>query len=143
MVKYAYCNICKKEIDNPSRKPMETFHKVLWVLLIIASLGIGLIAYLIYIINKPKQYCPTCITKLKFSKEPFVSKEEDESIPRTPKEKVLKKAGKELPPKKKPDEKEEKVKEEKEEKIDDTFCPFCGEDISSSEKRCPYCGSKL
>jgi DNA-directed RNA polymerase subunit RPC12/RpoP len=142
MTKYAYCTVCKKEVENPSRKPITTFHKVLWVLLSIATVGIGAIIYLIILANKPKIYCPTCFTKLKFSKESYDTEKEEE--PKTPKEKILKKAGKrEDIAKKKPKSVTKEGEEGKIEKIEDTFCPFCGEDISSSEKRCPYCGSKL
>ena len=142
MTKYAYCTVCKKEMENPSRKPITTFHKVLWVLLSIATVGIGAIIYLIILANKPKIYCSTCFTKLNFSKEHFETEKEEE--PKTPKEKILKKIGKkEEGAKKKPKVIKKEGEEGKVEKIDDTFCPFCGEDISSSEKRCPYCGSKL
>jgi len=142
MTKYAYCTVCKKEVENASRKPITTFHKVLWVLLSIATVGIGAIVYLIILSNKPKIYCPTCFTKLKFSKEPFETEKEEE--PKTPKEKIIKKVGKkEEGAKKKPKGVKREGEKGKVEKIDDTFCPFCGEDISSSETRCPYCGSKL
>ena len=143
MAKYAYCNVCKEEIEKPSRKPLTTFHKVLWVLLSIGTVGIGAIIYFIIAANKPKIYCPTCFTKLTFSKESFKVKKEEEEL-KTPKEKILRKAEKEKEVKKKktkPKRKEDTNGEDK--KIDDTFCPFCGEDISSSETRCPYCGSKL
>lgn len=143
MAKYAYCTVCKEEIEKPSRKPITTFHKVLWVLLSIATVGIGAIIYLIIAANKPKIYCSTCFTKLTFSKEPFKAKKEEEE-PKTPKEKILQKAEKEKEAtKKKPKVKKKEGIEGEEKKIDDTFCPFCGEDISSSETRCPYCGSKL
>ena len=142
MPKYAYCSVCKKEVENPSRSPITTFHKVLWVLLSIATVGIGAIIYLIIIYNKPQIYCPTCFTKLKFSKEHFETEKEEE--PKTPKEKILKKAGKkEEIAKKKPKARKSESEGGEDKKIEDTFCPFCGEDISSSEKRCPYCGSKL
>ena len=143
MAKYAYCTVCKEEIENPSRKPLTTFQKVLWVLLSIGTVGIGAIVYLIIAANKPKIYCPTCITKLTFSKEPLKTKKEEEE-PKTPKEKILRKAEKEKEAtKKKPKVKKKESIDGEDKKVDDTFCPFCGEDISSTETRCPYCGSKL
>ena len=142
MTKYAYCTVCKKEVENPSRKPITTFHKVLWVLLSIATVGIGAIIYMIILANKPKIYCPTCFTKLKFSNEPFETEKEEE--PKTPKEKILRKAGKKAEvAKKKPKLRKGEGEEGEVKKVGDTFCPFCGETISSEEKRCPYCGSKL
>jgi hypothetical protein len=140
MVKYAYCKVCKKQIDNPVRKPMETFEKVVWVIIIIATVGIAALVYAIYVANKKKNYCPTCLTALEFSKETY-EKEEEELVPLTPKEKVLSKTGKKVERKEKPEEKE--VKTEERVRPEEIFCPYCGEDIKPDAKKCPYCGSKL
>ena len=144
MTGYAYCNVCKKEIDNPVRKPLETSKKTVWIILIVATVGIAALIYAIYYANKQKTYCPTCFSQLKFSKKPFVTEEEkeEEAIPLTAKEKVLKKAGKEIKSRKK--EKEVRLEEEVEEVTEDTtFCPYCGEDIKPDAKKCPYCHSIL
>jgi hypothetical protein len=137
MVKYAYCNVCKKQVEFTVRKPLETFQKVIWIILIIATVGIAAIIYAFYIVNRKKDYCPICFSNVQYSNEPF-EKEEEEEIPSTPKEKILKKAGKKLPAKKKI---EEKYIEEEEEEIkpEHTFCPYCGEDVKPGTKKCPYC----
>lgn len=147
MAKYAYCDICKKEVSDPTRKPMETFTKVIWVLVIIASLGIAAIAFIIVYANKPKFYCSTCYSRLRFEKEPIKTKEQEEKeimANLTSKEKVLRKTEK-AKANKKPGAKKalERDDEEKEDVEGDTFCEFCGEAISSSDKRCPYCHIKL
>jgi hypothetical protein len=145
MVQYWYCKRCKKEIDQPIRKPMKTFHKVIWVIIIIGTVGIAALAFVIYYYNRSKAYCPVCFSKLEVSTEPFEKEEEEEeSIPKTPKEKILKKAGKKALAKKRPKEGEvENEVEEERIKPEDTFCPYCGEDIKPGIKRCPYCGSSL
>jgi len=145
MTRYAYCSVCKNEIDNPMRKPLETFQKVIWIIAIVATLGGAAIIFAIYYLNRPKTRCPTCLSQLKFSKEPFEKEEEkeEEIIPSTPKEKILKKAGKKVKPRKK--EEEVQIIEETEEEVpsDKTFCPYCGEDVSPSDIKCPYCHSTL
>lgn len=144
MTRYAYCSVCKKEINNPTRKPLETFQRVIWIILVVGTLGIALLFFAIYYFNRPKNYCPTCLTQLKFSKEPFKKEgEEEEVIPSTPKEKILKKAGKEIKPRRK--EKEVQIREEGIERVpsDKTFCPYCGEDVSPDDLKCPYCHSTL
>ena len=145
MSKYAYCDVCKKEISDPARKPMETFTKVIWVLLIIASVGILAIVFIIVYANKPKHYCSSCFSKLRFTSEPIKSEKEEEKelmANLTSKEKVLRKTEK-AKALKKPGEKV-KLKQDDDEDVEaDTYCEFCGEEISSSETRCPYCHSKL
>ncbi|MFX1352474.1 MAG: hypothetical protein ACFE8V_14605 [Promethearchaeota archaeon] len=142
MTRYAYCSVCKKEINNPVRKPLETFQKVIWIIAIVATLGGAAIIFAIYYVNRAKTHCPTCLSQLKFSKEPF-EKEEEELTPSTPKEKILKKAGKKIKARKK--EGEVKIIEETEKEVptDKTFCPYCGEDVSLSDIKCPYCHSTL
>jgi len=144
MVKYAYCKVCDKEVDKPVRKPMETFHKVIWVIISIASVGIGAIVFAIVYTNKKKVYCPTCRTKVEFSREPH-KKPDEETEPLTPREKVLKKAGKAKEKKIKTEEEDtSKAMEEEEEIVEElTFCPYCGEDIKKGISSCPYCHSTL
>jgi ribosomal protein L37AE/L43A len=145
MTQYWYCKKCKKEVENPIRKPMKTFHKVIWIIVIIASVGIAALVFAIYYYNRKKVYCPVCFSKLEVSSKPFEKEgEEEETVPKTPKEKILKKTGKEIPAKKQLKEEEVEEIEEKERiKPEQTFCPYCGEDIKLGTKRCPYCGSSL
>ena len=121
-VKYAFCAHCRKEIENPTKRPMDSMEKTVWVIIIIASLGIGAIFYLIY--NKyirKLDTCPKCFSTLKFSADPFEKPKKTEV--KTPKEKVMEKAGVE-PPEKKHEEKEPEVEEK-----EGIFCPFCGEEL--------------
>jgi RNA polymerase subunit RPABC4/transcription elongation factor Spt4 len=83
---------------------------------------------------RKKKYCPTCNTKLTISSEPF-EKEKKEEEPKTAKERVFKKAGKEMPKKKK------KKGEKKEKK--EIYCPFCGTTLEAGTKVCPSCGTSI
>ena len=141
MVKYAYCKVCDKEVDKPVRKPMETFQKVVWVIISIASIGIGAIIFAIINANKKKVFCPTCRTKVEFSSEPH-KKPDEETEPLTQRERVLKKAGKAKEKKTKAD-KETPTEITEEEKKEQTFCPYCGEDVDVGISKCPYCHSSL
>ena len=142
MAKYAFCKVCDKEVDQPVRKPVETFHKVIWVIISIATVGIGAIVFAIIYSNRKKVYCPTCRTKVELSREPH-KKLDEESL--TPREKVLKKAGKAKEKKIKEEEgaPSEIPEEEEEEEEKLTFCPYCGEDIKKGISTCPYCHSVL
>ena len=143
MTKYAYCKICDKKVENPVRKPIETFHKVIWVMLSIATVGVAAIIFAFIYANKKKIHCPTCQTKVQISSEPH-AKSKEETEPLTPREKVLKKAGKakEKKIKSEEDASSEITEEEKIEK-EQTFCPYCGEDIDAGISKCPYCHSSL
>ena len=72
-IRYAYCSVCKHEVEKSSRKPLDTMQKIMWVIIIVGTLGLGLIAYAIYLSNRPKSYCPDCFTKLEYSDKPFVT----------------------------------------------------------------------
>jgi len=144
MTKYAYCKICDKQVDNPVRKPMETFQKVIWVMLSIATVGVAAIIFAIVYGNRKKVHCPTCRAKVQISSEAS-SKSGKDGEPLTQRERILKKAGqakekKEEEGKENPLEEEE---EEEEEVIEQTFCPYCGEDINKGISSCPYCHSSL
>jgi hypothetical protein len=142
MPKYAYCKVCDKEVTKPIRMPMETFQKVVWVIISIATVGIGAIIFAIIYANKKKEHCPTCRSKVEFSTEPHVKPKEEEE-PLTAKEKVLKKAGKVKEKKDKVGKKvPSKISEGGEEK-EQIFCPYCGEEIEPGISRCPYCHSSL
>jgi len=150
MTKYIYCKVCDKEIDYAVRKPMETFQKVIWVIVIIATVGLAGIVFAFYYMNKKKVHCPTCRAKVEFSRKPHKKLEEEteEKEPLTTKERVLKKAGKKMEAKKRTEEEEEEEEgappETTDKKKDDqTFCPYCGEDIKPDAVKCPYCFSSL
>ncbi|MCK4381690.1 MAG: hypothetical protein KAW66_00200 [Candidatus Lokiarchaeota archaeon] len=143
MAKYAYCKVCDKKVDKPVRKPIETFHKVIWVIISIGTVGIGAIIFAIFYANRKKVYCPTCRTKVEFSREPH-KKPDEETEPLSPREKVLKKAGKVKEKKIKTEEEDSsEVVEEEEIEEELTFCPYCGEDIKKGISSCPYCHSVL
>ncbi len=129
-----YCKICKKEV-TPIKKPLKTIEKVIWVLIILATLGIALIVYLIYQFRiVKKKHCPICYTVVDFKKMKEI-KEQEEKKPKfdttTSKGKVLAKV--------------EKAKEKSKTKQDTgkMFCEFCGAQIPSSSTICPSCQTKV
>lgn len=121
-----YCPVCQKEIDKPIKKPMTTLAKVVWGLVILASLGGALIIYLPYRFRiVKKKHCPVCYTLLDF-KKPKTEEIKPKFDTSTAKGKVL--------------EKVEKVKASKKvKKEDEYFCPFCGAHISPTATTCPSC----
>jgi len=143
MTKYAYCKICEKEVENPVREPMTTFQKVIWVMVSIATVGVAAIIFAIVYANRKKIHCPACRAKVQFSREPH-AKLKEEKEPLTQRERILKKAGKAKEEKIKSEEESssEIMEDEKAEK-DQTFCPYCGEDIDTGISKCPYCHSSL
>ncbi len=142
MTKYAYCKICDKQVENPVREPMKTSQKVVWVMLSIATVGIGAIIFAIVYANRKKIHCPTCRSKVQLLKEPY-AKSEKEGKPLTQRERILKKAGKAKEDKIKSEEESPEIPEEEEIEVEQTFCPYCGEDIDKGISRCPYCHSTL
>ncbi len=142
-IKFAYCDYCKKEISEPAKKPLNGMDKTVWTVIIIATLGIGLIGYLIH--NKfarKKVFCPTCETKLKFSDEAFEKPKELED--KTAKEKIVEKLEKKKAKKKPVKEKIVSEEGEEEEKEEEPFyCPFCGEKLEEDIVTCPYCGAAV
>lgn len=111
-IKYAYCEVCKKEVEQASRKPLNRSQKTRWRISIVATLGIAVIVYLIYLANKTKAYCPDCFAKLKYSDEPFEKpKKKREAM--TPKERVLDKVEEEKGPEEEPVKKEPPKKNRK------------------------------
>jgi len=143
MTKYAYCKICDKQVEIPVRKPMQTFQKVIWVMASIATVGVAAIIFAIVYANRRKDHCPKCRSKVKFSSEPHAKAEKD-GKPLTQRERILKKAGKAKEEKiKSEEEASSEIPEEEEEEIEQTFCPYCGEDIDKGISRCPYCHSSL
>jgi hypothetical protein len=141
-IKFAYCKVCKQEVEESRRKPLDTMQKVVWGIAIVGTLGIAAIGYAVYLSNRPKVYCPTCFTKLEYSDKPFVQpKKKREDM--TPKERVLDKVGIEEeakieePPKKKPEAKKKKKEEDHKEKK--KACPYCGETLDEEYAVCPFC----
>jgi len=136
-IKYNYCNVCKHEVEEPSRKPLTTMQKVGWWIASVGTIGIAAIGYVLYYSNKPKNYCPDCHTKIVKSDQPFEKpKKKPEEM--TPKERVLDKAGieEEEEPAKKPARKKPTEEKEEEEKI---FCPYCGEELEEKIPTCSFC----
>jgi hypothetical protein len=139
-IKYAYCKVCKQEVETPVKKPMTTSQKIGWIIAIVATLGIGAIILLIVQSRKLKNYCPDCYSKLEYSDEPFEQpKKKLEDM--TPKEKLLDKAGVKEELQEKPKRKKNKEKETKKEKK--IFCPYCGEELDEKYATCPFCQSVL
>lgn len=149
-IKYAYCEVCKKEVEKASRKPLSRMAKTVWIICTVATIGIAGIVYLLYLAYRPKIYCPTCFSKLTYSDKPF-EKPKKKRDAMTPKEKVLEKVEEEKGPeeevvvkidttKKKPTKKKPKKKKEEEEK-EKIFCSFCGEELDADYPVCPYCGT--
>ena len=118
-IKITYCNSCNKEIPNPIVKQMDTMEKSIWFILILATLGFGLIPFLIYyyLYIKKRKYCPKCNSKLALI-EKLIELPKEISEPITPKEKVLEKVEKIQAPEK---------KLEVEEK---SFCQYCSSCLS-------------
>jgi len=141
MTKYAYCKICDKQVENPVRKPMQTFQKVIWVMVSIATVGVGAIIFAIVYGNRKKIHCPTCRAKVQISSKPHGKVEKEEEL--TQRERILKKAGKAKEEKIKSEEEAPPEIPEEEEVVEQTFCPYCGEDIDKGISRCPYCHSAL
>jgi cell division protein FtsL len=139
-IKYNYCKVCKHEVEKPSRKPLTRTQKTIWVIIIVATIGIAAIVYAIYLSTRLKEYCPECYTKLIKSDEPFEKpKKKPEDM--TPKEKILDKAGLETEElEKTPTRKKETKKNSEEEKI---FCPFCGEELEGKIPTCSFCQSVI
>ncbi len=157
-VKYAYCEVCKKEVEQSSRKPLSRMAKTVWIICTVATLGIVGIAYLIYLAYRPKIFCSDCFSKLTYSDKPFEKpKKKREAM--TPKERVLEKVEEEKgpeeevvkiepvekkPAKKKPAEKKpKKKKEEEEEEKEKNYCSFCGEELDEDYPTCPFCQAAL
>ena len=142
-IRYAYCKVCKQEMEKSSRKPLDTSQKITWVIICVATLGLGLIAYAIYLSNRPKTYCPECFTKLEYSDKPFEKpKKKRETM--TPREKILDKAGlREETEEEEIEKKPEPKKKEKEKKKGKIFCEYCGEKLDDDYATCPFCQATL
>ncbi len=131
-VKFGYCDYCQKEIEEPSRKPLDEMQKTIVAIVFISTIGVAILISLVLIISlnpmsivatlttlgitlliyeiytkllRRAIYCPTCESKLQFSKEAFI-KPLTEKESKTAKERILVK----VEEKKKKKEKHHKVK---------------------------------
>jgi hypothetical protein len=140
-IKYSYCNVCKNEVEIPSKKPLTRMQITIWVIVMVATIGLAAIVFAIYYSSRPKEYCPECHTKLVKSDKPFEKpKKKPEDM--TAKEKILDKAevegekSKKRAPKKKP-------KEDESDEDEVILCPYCGEELKKKYPTCPFCQSVL
>jgi len=143
-IKYIYCKVCKHEVEDPSRRPLTTIQKMVWIMAIVGTIGIGAVVYAFYLSSRPKVFCPDCHSKLEYSDKPFEKPKKREDM--TPREKVFDKAGIEEETEKKKQQAKKKAeakkkKEEKEEKK--RFCSFCGEELDEDYSTCPFCQAAL
>ena len=123
--KHAYCDNCEKEVI-PKRKAMDGMYINVWILIIISSLGFGIIPFLIYrYIYLKKNLCPTCNSQVEFYDSP-------EEIPE-PKSQIIRIL--------KDIDDEKKKRENNDENL--IFCPFCQKEIDTQENVCPNCGSSF
>ncbi|MFW9988515.1 MAG: hypothetical protein ACFFC3_07655 [Candidatus Odinarchaeota archaeon] len=120
--RFAYCNNCEKEIDKPKRKSFDSMYYNIWILVIISSLGFGIIVFLVYhfVIIK-KDLCPYCQNRLD-----FYNSQEEIPEPKAEIARIL-----------------HTIEQEKHLTPNKTNCPFCQEEIKSQELICPKCGSSL
>lgn len=137
---YAYCKECNKPIENPKRKKYEGFHLHIIILIIISTLGLGLIPFLIYhYFIRPKKYCPECGSKLVFYDSP-----EDYPPPKVPPHNLLERVEME----KKEKEEKNKLFQERQERYNEKEkeyikCPNCSRRIEKDALICEYCGIDL
>jgi preprotein translocase subunit SecF len=159
---YRYCNTCKKGIENPIKKPIDSMEKSIWIIIILSTLGLGIIPFLIYQYGmKERNYCPECQSKLQISDKPFEEpKKAEKAKPKTPKEKVLakveeKEEAETKPSRKKPTKIEEGVEEEtvqkavkkpvkkKPVKIKEEEEKVKKVEKAKKKRVCPFCGEVL
>ena len=131
-IKVAYCKICKKEVE-PGKKKIDTWERVFWVLISLATIGIGLIVYLVYRSRyQRKKYCPICNVEVTLKTEEEKKREEETKIDTsTAKGKVLEKV------------EQVKKRSKTDTKAEKQFCEFCGSQVPSSASVCPSCSTKL
>jgi RNA polymerase-binding transcription factor DksA len=126
--KFAYCNQCEKEISNPKRKPLDSMHYTIALLLVISSLGFAIIPLLVYYFYiRKKIYCPNCESILEFYSSPDKSPDPKKQINRVLKQIEVEKQERELVNKIEPQ----------------FFCPYCQKEISENADSCPNCGVNL
>ncbi|MHA1725702.1 MAG: zinc-ribbon domain-containing protein [Promethearchaeota archaeon] len=147
MGKIAYCNNCNRVVEKPRRKPIDSFRLNIYIIIIIATLGFGLIPFLIYrLAFVKKNYCPDCQSKLRFyasrSELPGDTTPFLHLIERVEAEKKKGKFKKET----KKEEVLRKVEEKKKKKVqaqEFKYCPFCNKKLEKDATVCSYCGTQL
>lgn len=129
--KYAYCKNCGKLVKKPKRKSLTSFHYQLLIISTFATLGIGLLAFIIYrLIFQKKIYCPRCGEKVEF----YAS--EDDYPKKIPVINLMERLEKEKK-KKNVGEKEQHTSDGKKEY---KKCVNCGQEIDEKAEICPFCG---
>ncbi len=134
--KYAYCPNCRTRIKNPKRKKLTSYNYQILIIASIATLGVGLVAFILYrLIFQKKKYCPECQSIVEFYKSPeeFPKKVAVKNLlERLEIERVKEKS------------KDEIKKEEDKVLLEDTYiiCSFCGEKIEAGLDVCPFCGKE-
>ncbi len=115
-----YCPRCRQQV-------LLTREEINWgiaILLLIFTGGIGLIIYLVIYYSKPQDRCIHCNTRV-ISRTPQYS----QNVNIAQNETFISK---------------ENQKVEKRENESPIYCPFCGEQLNSSNVRfCPNCGTKI
>jgi len=122
---YPYCDRCEKEV-RPKRKSIDGMYVNVWILIIISSLGLGIIPFLIYrYIYLKKNLCPNCNSQVD-----FYDSLEEVPEPKSQIIRILKNI-----------EDEKKLAELNE--VNLIFCPFCKKSIAKHLDLCPNCGSSI
>ncbi|MFX1236265.1 MAG: zinc-ribbon domain-containing protein [Promethearchaeota archaeon] len=115
---YPFCKKCGKEV-KPTRRINNDLYYHIWVIGIVASLGIALPIFLIYhFYFKPKNYCPRCHNSVKLYKSRDKFPGSKAQIHRI-------------------------VKEIDNKKIQYISCTYCHEKIDEKSIFCPICGTPL
>ena len=123
--KHAYCDNCEKEVI-PKRKVMDGMYINVWILIIISSLGFGIIPFIIYrYIYLKKNLCRNCNSQVEFYDSP-------EEIPE-PKSQIIRILI----------EIDEEKKTRENDDAKSIFCPFCQKEMKTHVNICPNCGASL
>ena len=144
-VKHNYCTNCLKVVEFPKRKKIDSFHYQIWLIIILATLGFGLIPFLIYrFVMTKKNRCPEC-----FSKITLISTQEFSALSEHPMRHAIERVELEKKEKKEREKREiereerEKERERREkERIEYVECIYCRKKIEKNASICPYCGTE-
>ncbi|MFX1277011.1 MAG: hypothetical protein ACFFBP_05905 [Promethearchaeota archaeon] len=115
---YPFCKTCGKPM-KPRRRIESDLYFHLWIIAILASLGLILPIFLIYhFYIKKKKYCGYCLNRIKFYDNPNKFPGSKGQIDRI-------------------------IQQIESEKTEFILCNFCHEKIDSKSLTCPYCGIHL